>query len=105
MSKLSKVVAAMVLGGMVAGAGQTAGAEDRISVGELDRWQMQMLEHPTESQLALERAGRIMIYADLSEQTVEKALDEQFDRLQSMMFIRIHHATQEGELIVQDDGC
>ena len=46
-----------------------------------------------------------MIYDGLDEEVVERALDEQFDRIEHMMFTRIHHAGPDGTVSVEDDGC
>ena len=63
------------------------------------------LLNPTRGQLETEARGRIMIYDGVDNEVVESAFDEQFDRLEHMMFVRIRHTGPDGEISVQDDGC
>lgn len=71
-----------------------------------DSWQMRMLFNPTESQLKVEKRGRIMIYDGLKEARIERAMDTQFERIESMMFVRTIITDDEtGEDTVEDDGC
>jgi hypothetical protein len=62
---------------------------------------------PTPSELASEEKGRIHIYDSLEITEVNKALDESFDRIQNMMFTRIHHLPpgDSGPAEVEEDGC
>ncbi len=46
-----------------------------------------------------------MIYGGMDNETVERAMDEQFNRIDNMMFTRIHHVRDNGEEYVDDDGC
>ncbi|MGB7932555.1 MAG: hypothetical protein WCH04_10095 [Gammaproteobacteria bacterium] len=61
-------------------------------------WQMVRLFEPPQNELKREAKGRVMIYDGLTEKDVERALDEQFDRLVYMMFIRV-------VVTESDDGC
>lgn len=70
-----------------------------------DSYQLGMLFQPTESQRAAEARGRVMIYDGLDEQVVERALDEQFERIDSMMFVRTRHSEPDGDAVYDDDGC
>ena len=79
-----------------------------------DSWQEKMLFNPSASQLALEKRGRIMIYDGLKDSQITRAMDTQFDRIQSMMFVHTVATNSEGEtlrdketgdVVVQDDGC
>lgn len=70
-----------------------------------DSFQHRMLFSPTESMLKAETKGRIMIYDGLDSASVDRAMDEQFKRIDNMMFIRIHHAEDDGQYSVDDDGC
>ena len=67
-----------------------------------------------ETQLQLETRGRIMIYDGLKDTQIAQAMETQFDRIQSMMFIRTVATDSEGEIlrdeetdtvVVEDDGC
>jgi hypothetical protein len=64
-----------------------------------------MLFEPPESMLLAEARGRVMIYDGLHSKTVNLAMDEQFDRIDNMMFTRIHHVEDNGEIEIEDDGC
>jgi len=60
---------------------------DSMSVEILD-WQLQPLMGPTPSQLAAEGRGRVFIYDSLEIDQVNAALDQHFDRVENMMFVR-----------------
>lgn len=70
-------------------------------------WQLQRLMQPTPAQLGAEERGRITIYDSLTMNQVDAAMDTHFDRIDNMMFIRIHHLppTGAGTAEVEDDGC
>jgi len=70
-----------------------------------DSYQIKMLFTPTESMLMTEAEGNIMIYEGLDSETVDRAMNEQFDRIDNMMFVRIQHVQDDGEYLVEDDGC
>jgi hypothetical protein len=55
-----------------------------------------------------------MIYDGLTDKQIAKAMDTQFDRIESMMFVRTIVTNDEGnavrdsetgQVIVEDDGC
>jgi len=80
-------------------------------------WQMELLFDPAAGQMRREQRGSVFIYSGLKESVVERALDEQFDRIEHMLFIRTVHTNKEGEVelevgadgttlvVVQDDDC
>ena len=79
-----------------------------------DDWQLRMLNNPSDAQLALEKKGRVFIYDGLTDVQVEKAIDEQFERMGAMMFIRTKVTDDNGEemtdpasgaLVIEEDGC
>ena len=79
-----------------------------------ENWQEKMLFDPSASQLELEKRGRVMIYDGLKDTQVAQAMDTQFDRIESMMFVRtvatdakgqVLHDKQTGDAVVEDDGC
>ncbi len=76
-----------------------------LSAGAADSYQEKVLFEPHQSQRLAEARGRIMIYDGLDSTVVDKALDEQFDRIDNMMFVRTRHGSEEGEIYVDDDGC
>ncbi len=85
--------------------------------GELDsmrKWQMELLFNPVDSQLSLENKGRIFIYDSLKSSDIDRALEEQFDRVEHMMFVKTVITDEQGvpvrdeatnEILVEDDGC
>ena len=79
-----------------------------------DAWQERMLFHPPASQLEREKRGTIVIYDGLLDTQITQAMDTQFERIQSMMFVRTIATDAEGEIlrneetdsvVVEDDGC
>ena len=74
-----------------------------MGAGAEDSYQKRVLFSPGPEILRAEAAGRVMIYDGLSNQTVEKALDDQFGRIENMMFIRTVYTLQNGEEEVDDD--
>jgi len=79
-----------------------------------DSWQEKMLFSPPPSQIELENRGRVMIYDGLTDTQIAQAMDIQFDRIESMMFVRTVvtdsqgealRDTESGALVVEDDGC
>ena len=78
-----------------------------------DKWQMNRLFEPTNKQAKKELNGQIMIYDGLRDTTVTKALDDNFDRIENMMFTRVVITDETGEpevdelgnILVEDDGC
>jgi hypothetical protein len=72
------------------------------------------LFEPTPSELQEEAKGRIYIYEGLTDRDVEQALEEEFERVDSMMFIRVKPTDEKGETlkdpetgedVYEDDGC
>lgn len=79
-----------------------------------DTWQEQQLFNPSQSQLKMEERGRVMIYDGFTDKQIVQAMDSQFDRVDSMMFVRTIITNDEGnamlddetgEFLVEDDGC
>ena len=78
--------------------------------------ELRRLFEPTSAELRQERSGRVYIYDGLKEADVERAMREQFQRVDSMMFIRVKPASAPREsdrtntpvpatTYYQDDGC
>jgi hypothetical protein len=81
-------------------------AEEGSSYVGSEEWQMRRLLEPTAVERADEEAGRIFIYDGLSHADIENALDTEFERMESMMFIRVKKEQPAGEpLAYEDDGC
>ena len=77
-------------------------------------WQLRRLFHPNEAQLQNERHGRIFIYDRLPDRVAQRAVDEQFDRVEHMMFTNTIITDQAGTPIrdaktgmplQEDEGC
>jgi hypothetical protein len=70
-------------------------------------WQQSRLLHPSAGQRQREASGRVFIYDGLDYATVQQAMDEHFDRIDSMMFTGIRHppTTPSGPVMVEEDGC
>jgi len=77
--------------------------------------ELRRLFEPTPAELRAEQAGRIYIYEDLRDTDVERAMKEQFHRVESMMFIRVRRTDKQGEVLkdpesgvpmmISEDGC
>lgn len=77
-------------------------------------WQMQHLLQPSPKQLGQEQRGKIFIYDGLKDKEVDQVMKKQFDRIQSMMFIRTiitddngkpRHDKGSGKFLAEDDDC
>jgi hypothetical protein len=80
----------------------------------VEAWQNNILFNPNESTLERERSGTVMIYDGISHQEIERAMQEQFNRVEAMMFVNIVHTNKDGEVLRDpvtkpgldfDDGC
>ncbi len=79
-----------------------------------DAWQHNLLFAPSPEQVEIEKRGRVVIYDGLRDIDIDRAMDEQFHRVQSMMFVRtvvtdaqgVPAADPEtGMRIIEDDDC
>ena len=77
-------------------------------------WQLKRLFHPTEGQLRAEAKNKVFIYHGLKDFEVDRAMDEQFDRIQNIMTANIiitdgkgrpRHNPKTGAVLTEDDGC
>ena len=85
-----------------------------VHAGQLSEWYLQRLFEPTGQQLAIEEKGRVQIYSGMKDSDVARALDEQFKRIDAMMFTGTIVTDPEGEpvkdpqtgeALVENDGC
>jgi len=80
----------------------------------LERWQMNMIYHPTEAVLESESKGFVFIYDGFDANQVAKIFDAKFDRIDHMMFTRVKLTDSSGAILmdpetgdelIADDGC
>ena len=85
----------------------SAVAEDAAPDTESLDYQERMLLFPNDGQLSSERDGRVHIYDSLEIGMIDEAMDRHFNRIENMMFIRIHHLPPAGagSATVENDGC
>jgi len=104
------IVAAALALGALAGAGESWAITDA----EYRAWQLERALHPSARQLERERAGKVYIYDGLTTADIDRILEEAFDRVESMMFVNVVVADENGEplqdpvtgeLVALDDGC
>ncbi|MGB5452256.1 MAG: hypothetical protein WBN00_09200 [Sedimenticolaceae bacterium] len=76
-------------------------------------WQLKKLFSPTSQDLAREAAGRVFIFDGLRDTDVELAMQSEFERVGSMMFVRTRITDRPGALlqdktgayVTEDDDC
>ncbi len=82
-----------------------------VDVSEIEK---RRLFKPTPAELQAEASGRIYIYDGLRDIDVARAMDEQYERIENMMFIRTQVTDNVGEVVkdpqtgtamVEDDDC
>lgn len=76
--------------------------------------ELRRLFEPSAGELQDEANGRTYIYDGLRDTDIERAMEEQFERVDNMMFIRVKPTDEKGEVLknketgeelVEDDGC
>ena len=94
---LRLVTGAMIWTGATSAAVSAAGGDD---------WQQRRLFSPTTQERAAEQQGRVVIYDGVKDVEVARAMDEQFERVESMMFIRTQITDRAGTVVdSEDEGC
>jgi len=85
-----------------------------LQAGDVSEIELRRLFEPTETELAAEANGRIYIYEGLRDVDVQRALEDEFGRVEHMMFIRTRKTDEEGQVErdkdtgavqYEDDGC
>jgi len=89
-------------------------AAPSISAADVADIEQRRLFDPTAGELAAEHGGRIYIYEGLRDTDIERAMEQHFDRIENMMFIRtiktdekgaVKRDAATGEIEIEDDGC
>lgn len=78
-------------------------SQESFAAGGDDDWSLQQLHEPSTSLRRMEDAGRITIYDGLAVAEVDAAMDRQFDRIESMMFVRTRHPVADGGFETDSD--
>lgn len=93
---------------------QSSAAADEADRPFYDSYQMALLYQPTEAELEMEQQGRVNIYVGMTDKQVDRAMDTQFERIDSMMFASVIVTDETGsalkdpetgEVYVEEDGC
>ena len=107
-----KSFTSLVLSMAIIGGSSIAAASD--SDDSMNGWQLSLLFDPSPAQQRVEKRGRVMIYNGLRSSDIDRALEEQFDRIDSMMFVNTVITDKQGKLVTdpntgevmtEDDGC
>ncbi len=78
--------------------------QDSLAAEAADSWNLKQLHKPSPGLRDRESAGRITIYDGVMIAEVDKAMDLQFDRIGSMMFIRTRYPVADGAYY-EDSDC
>ena len=78
--------------------------QDSLAAEGDDSWELKQLHDPSPSLRERELAGRITIYDGVLITEIDKAMDQQFDRIESMMFIRTKWPVEDGGYY-EDSDC
>ena len=76
-----------------------------VAATNISDYQLRRLFEPTISEYVAEKKGKVHIYDGLTSSQVDDALNNHFERIDSMMFTRIVQIDDQGEQYVEDDGC
>lgn len=85
-----------------------------VLAAEVREIELRRLFEPTPAELRQEDSGRVYIYEGLTEAEIRRAMEAEFDRVESMMFIRIPVTDEQGAIAkdpatgqtqYHSDGC
>ena len=88
---------------LIAGIYANLAFQDSLADSREADWQLDRLYNPSNALLAAECRGRVTIYDGLDVDDVEHAMDGQFERIDSMMFVRTRHPEPEGGHYTDND--
>ena len=91
---IRKLAAIVAMSTVLNGAVQAAVASE---------WDRKLLFGPSVALLEREKAGNVTIFDGVLSTDVDRAMDEQFDRVESMMFVRTLYPVEEGTYEAEDD--
>ena len=69
---------------------------------ERKTWEEEILFSPSEEVLHAEQRGRVWILSGLDEQALDRAMDEQYERLAHLMFVNVRGADPKN---ADEDEC
>lgn len=78
--------------------------QDALAADANSDWQLTQLHAPSPTIRKMENAGRITIYDGITVTEIDHAMDAQFDRIGSMMFIRTKYPADDGTYY-EDSDC
>lgn len=79
------------------------GAGDESSMSD---WQLTLALNPPGYILEIEEEKeRVWILQGLYDDDVERVLDQEFERIDHMMFIQTRHRAPSGEVWIDEEGC
>ncbi|HEB59218.1 MAG TPA: hypothetical protein ENJ01_08350 [Gammaproteobacteria bacterium] len=102
MNKFNKTFAVLLIMGLAV-AGSAQADEFDIAMAETDSWQQNRLFTPSEVARAQEEAGAVIIYEGMRDVDIERAMDEQFDRVEHMMFVSTVITDEDGNPLVDPE--
>jgi hypothetical protein len=88
---------------VVAGISMNLMFQDSLAAGGSNDWELKQLHDPSPSLRKMESAGRVTIYDGVVVADVDAAMDRQFDRIESMMFIRTKYPVADGTFEADSD--
>lgn len=77
--------------------------QQSLADGLTQSWDQRRLHNPSAALIASEDGGRVTVYDGVMDADVERAMDEQFDRVGAMMFVRTQRVTETGDLVAAND--
>ena len=96
-------VLSMLFAGVVPLSGLNSAAADEDRIYQI---QKKRLDRPSRVVRKAEQLRQsVFIYESMKQQDVENAMEQQFDRIENMMFIKTRLLNEEGEEEIEEDGC